>query len=460
MSRDAAARLVTALLLTVLPPALSAQVAEFTIPPNNLLPNYNRVSVGQREALEAGAYVARTDDALANWYNPAGLVQSEKTSLNASSNAYDLTKTTLNGIGQKSSGTRFSPVGGFVGIVVGAPIARSPNWRFGFGYTKPVAWSPSDLDGSFSLPAGGGTEAFGYTSSSSFGTVIPSLNGAYRLSPTFRVGVGVGYAITTLNQAQILSDRLVFPTAVTTGIQALSTDGSVSHLLLTAGAQWDLGSAFTVGALITSPGLRIGGSSKITYSNIVFQAGGAESDLAFRDTEAKFDYKIPLHATAGAAFRHSRGQVELDVRYYGAQDEYDLYSSDSTATQITTDAAGAPTIGNPVFTPVVNRARSFVSFALGANFSLSPAVRLHAGVFSDPSPVSAPSQSTFRAVDITGVSGGVSLGSGRLSLSLGVSSSWGTTTERQVGPTLGGLAGTTDVSIKTFTGLYAVSFTF
>ncbi len=75
--------------------ALRAQADEFSIPPNSILPNYNRVSVGQREALEGGAYVARTDDALANWYNPAGLASSEKTALNASSNVYEVTKTTL-----------------------------------------------------------------------------------------------------------------------------------------------------------------------------------------------------------------------------------------------------------------------------------------------------------------------------------------------------------------------------
>jgi hypothetical protein len=46
--------------------ALRAQGEEFSIPPNSILPNYNRISVGQREALEGGAYVARTDDALAN----------------------------------------------------------------------------------------------------------------------------------------------------------------------------------------------------------------------------------------------------------------------------------------------------------------------------------------------------------------------------------------------------------
>jgi hypothetical protein len=152
--------------------------------------------------------------------------------------------------------------------------------------------------------------------------------------------------------------------------------------------------------------------------------------------------------------------VELDVRYYGAEDSYELLSSESTAIRITTDAAGVPTITAPGFTPVLHQARSIVSYTLGANYSLSRGLRLHTGVFTDPSPVSGPSRSTFRAVNLTGVSGGVSLGSGRLTGSVGVAASWGTTTDRVIGPSLGGVQATTDVSIRTFTGLYAVSFTF
>jgi long-subunit fatty acid transport protein len=445
-----------------LPPggALRAQVEQFSVPPNSILPNYNRVSVGQREALEGGAYVARTDDALANWYNPAGLASSEKTALNASSNVYEVTRTTLSGIGERESGTRFRAVGGFVGIVIGKPVARSDRWRFGFGLTSPVAWAPSSLDGAFTLPAAGATEAFTYSTVVNFNTVIPSLNAAYRLSPTVRVGIGAGYGMTDLSQTQTLTDRLVSPTGVLTGIRAFSTDGSVHHLLITGGAQWDIARTVTVGATLAPPGLRIGGSSQVRFTQTLFQAGGATEDLAFRDPEAKLDYKMPMRATAGATFRYSRGQVELDVRYYGAEDQYELLSSDSTAVLITTDAAGVPSISAPAFTPVLHQARSLVSYALGANYSLSRALRVHAGVFTDPSPVSGPSRSTFRAVDLTGVSGGVSLGSGRLTGSVGVSTSWGTTEDRAVGPTLGGNEGTTDVSIRTFTGLYAVSFTF
>jgi hypothetical protein len=452
--------LVVAMLVLAPPPSLQAQEGEFTVPPNSILPNYNRISVGQREALEGGAYVARTDDALANWYNPAGLASSEKTALNASSNVYEVTKTTLRGIGERESGTRFRAVGGFFGIAVGKPIARSDRWRFGFGLTSPVAWAPSSLDGAFSLPSGDATEAFGYSTEVNFNTVIPSLNAAYRVSPKLRAGIGLGYGITDLSQTQTLTDRLVSETDVLTGIRAFSTDGTVYHLLVTGGVQWDVARAVTVGATVSPPGFRMGGSSKVRFTQTVFQAAGTEDDLAFRDPEAKLDYKMPFRATAGAAFRYSRGQVELDVRYYGAEDEYELLSSEETAVRITTDAAGVPTISAPAFTPVLHQARSIVSYAFGANYSISRSLRVHGGVFTDPSPVSGPSRSTFRAVNLTGVSGGVSLGAGRLTGSVGVSASWGTATDREVGPSLGGLQATTDVSIRTFTGLYAVSFTF
>ncbi len=241
-------------------------------------------------------------------------------------------------------------MGGFFGIVVGKPIARSDRWRFGFGFTSPVAWAPSSLDGAFSLPVGDATEAFGYSTEVNFNTVIPSLNAAYRLSPKVRVGVGAGYGMTDLSQTQTLKDRLVSATGVVTGIRAFSTDGSVHHLLLTGGVQWDLARAITVGATVAPPGLRIGGSSKIRFSQTLFQSDGTQDDLSFRDPEANLDYKMPVRATAGATFRYSRGQVELDVRYYGAQDQYELLSSDSTAVRITTDAGGTPTITAPAFT--------------------------------------------------------------------------------------------------------------
>src|SRR5690349_18068359 len=42
-------------------------------PKNIILPNYDNVLIGPVEAVEAGAYLARTQDASASFYNPAGL---------------------------------------------------------------------------------------------------------------------------------------------------------------------------------------------------------------------------------------------------------------------------------------------------------------------------------------------------------------------------------------------------
>ena len=119
--------------------ALEAQIPQLSFPPTGTLPNYDRVPIGQVEGLESGAFVARTGDAGSAWYNPAGLVLSEKSGLNASSNAYELNSVTLEGFTTVKSGVRFSPIGTYFGAVLGAPVIHSPNFRLAFFYAKPVS---------------------------------------------------------------------------------------------------------------------------------------------------------------------------------------------------------------------------------------------------------------------------------------------------------------------------------
>ncbi len=181
---------------------LTAQITDFSLPPSGILPNYDRVLIGQREGLEGGAFVARTDDAGAGWYNPAGLALSEKSGLNASSNAYELTTITLEGIGQAKGSTRFSPSGTYFGAVLGAPIIKNPNVRLAFFYAKPVSWTPGTLDGAFTVNSGGNEEQFSYTSTSNFTTIIPGLAAGFRLGKEFRVGASAGLGMTNLHQVQ------------------------------------------------------------------------------------------------------------------------------------------------------------------------------------------------------------------------------------------------------------------
>jgi hypothetical protein len=59
-----------------------------------------------------------------------------------------------------------------------------------------------------------------------------------------------------------------------------------------------------------------------------------------------------------------------------------------------------------------------------------------------------------------GASGGVSFTGAHLSGSLGVTASWGTTDDRQVGPSLGGQGTVTTIKVRTFNVMYAPSYGF
>jgi hypothetical protein len=439
---------------------VSAQSDDFAIPAGSVLPNYDKVSIGQREGIEANAFVARTNDAGSNWYNPAGLAQSEKSALNASANAYEFTQFSLEGLEFSRGGTRFSSIGSFFGGVLGSPIVHSDKFRLGFSFTKPVSWAPSRIEGAIQGTVPAGEEAFLYSSYVSFGTVIPALNAGLRLGPRFRVGAGLGYAHTSLYQSQSISDRLLTPgTAATTLIRNLETDGSTGSLLVTGGVQVDVSTKFHLGATVTSPGIRISGSSRVTYQNTAFSGAGSR-DIAFRDDEAEFDYRDPLRVTIGAAVDLGKAELEADLRYHGSRDSYALFSSDVQAALITTDAAGTPTTGTLAFADVIEKTKAVYNLAIGGHYAFSPGFRVHAGFFTDDSPVDEEATSTFRALDLGGGSGGVSFGAGKLKATAGVSFSRGTSDQRQVGPSLGGFQGLTRVKVRTYNLLYAISYEF
>jgi hypothetical protein len=439
--------------------ALEAQIPQLSFPPTGTLPNYDRVPIGQVEGLESGAFVARTGDAGSGWYNPAGLVLSEKSGLNASSNAYELNSVTLEGFTTVKSGVRFSPIGTYFGAVLGAPVIHSPNFRLAFFYAKPVSWSPSLIDGTIRATNGPTTEFLGYSTTSNFSTITPGLAAGVRLSRSLRVGGGISLGMTNLQQQQTLSDRLISATSDTTGLRAVSVDGSTNQLLFTGGLQWDLGPKVKFGAMVVSPGVRMGGHSKMLYSLTGFSTNGSV-DVVFRDENARFEYRIPLRLTAGIAVISGRFEFEGDVRYHGSTGAYELLHTDVLANTIVTNAAGVPTIGTATFAAVSEQAKSVVNVAVGGSYGLSKVFRLHAGFFSDASPVDDAAESAFRTVDLFGGSLGVSFTLGHLSGSLGAASSAGTTKDRTLGASLGGLTTTTRLKVTTFNFMYAISYKF
>ncbi len=442
-----------------IPATAAGQTGDFAIPAGSALPNYDRISIGQREGLEANAFVARTDDAGANWYNPAGLAKSDRSAINASANAYEFTGLALEGTETARGGTRFASIGSFFGGVIGAPIVKSDRWRFGFSYTKPVSWQPSEIEGELRSVGTSTAEGLLFTSSVSLTTSIPALAVGYRLSDRVRLGASIGYAITSFNQRASLSDRFLQPPTAQTLLRSIETDGTTGGLLLTGGVQFDVTPNFHLGATITSPGMQVTGSSLVIYQLTAFSGGGSR-DLFFHDPEASFDYRFPMKATLGASYTFGKAEIEADLRFHGSREAYTIFTSSVPATIITTDAAGVPTVTNATFAPIVEDTKEVYNLAIGGHYAFSPSFRVHAGFFTDDSPVNNPGTSLFRKLDLTGFSGGVSFGAGRLTASAGLSTSRGTSEERVVGPSVGGVTGSTRIKVTTFNLLYAISFGF
>src|SRR5262245_10582954 len=191
---------------------------EVTLPPTLLMPNYDRVQIGQREGLEAGAFVARTDDAAANWYNPAGLVRSEKSAINASAVAYEWTTLGVEGLGEKTTRSRFSSISTLIAGVIGGPIISSNRWRLGFAGTTPEYWAPGTMNEAFEQPSGNVSQRLSYGSDTSFSSLWPSVSVGYAARPALRFGATFEFARTSLDQRS------------ESGVRALSVDSSLTRL--------------------------------------------------------------------------------------------------------------------------------------------------------------------------------------------------------------------------------------
>jgi hypothetical protein len=425
-----------------------------------MIPNYDRIRIGQNDGLEGGAFVARSGDAGSNWYNPAGLALSEGTALNASANAYEYTTITAEGLGSQYGSGRFRSIGTFFGGVIGSPILSGRTVRLGFSYTRPVVWSPGTLNSAadFDIP-GTGLETITTTSKVEMSTSVPAINAGFRLSDGFRLGAGTSMSITNLNATQQWTDRLLGPSEVDRALASIFMDGQIWQLQFTGSAQWELSDAVVLGAMATSPGLQVSGSGLAEYQNVRSIGGGSSRDILARDTTASYEYKLPYRIVGGVAVMLGRFEFEADVKYYGSLDEYNLIDSELPVRVVVTDASGDPTASEQPFVPIVEKTNAVTNVAIGGHYAFSDSFRLHLGFFTDNSPVGNPGESVFRAVDLTGLSLGVSFG-GRLAGSLGVSSSWGTTDERQLGPSLGGLTANTKVKITTFNLHYSISYAF
>jgi len=446
------------LVLAVAPAVAQAQRVDVTVPGNLILPNYARVGVGQEEALEGGAFIARTGNALANWYNPAGLVKVATAQLNASATAYEQSSLKLEGLTVGAKGSRLASIGSFFGGVLGSPIIDGDNLRLGFSVTTPIQWRPGTITGASQFVSGGKSNDYGVTTEVELSQMIPGIAAGFRAGSAVRLGAGLGVAVTGLSQRQALTIRQVSVDSVLTATRTSTSEGSSYEALLHAGMQWDLGSNVVVGVRAASPGLHIMGSSKLTFEAGLYQADRYD-DVVLRDPKADFEYRIPVSAGAGLAYKFARGEIEADVNYHGPSDPYALYESTVTGVR-TMLVAGVPTVTTPSMSARENEWRSVTNWAVGGNYRLNEHTRLHAGFYTDASPVADPAASFFRQIDLTGWTGGASWQGEKFSGSLGLGYSSGKSEKLRITDAATGLTSETRLTVNSLRAAYAISFTF
>ncbi|MFL5813592.1 MAG: OmpP1/FadL family transporter [Bdellovibrionia bacterium] len=431
--------------------------ASITTPPTLIIPNFDRALVGQLPGLEAGSYAARANDPSANWYNPAGLSRAERTSINASSSAYGWTSITANAGGQSIGQTTSGGVPQFFGVVIAAPILHTDKLRAGFSLTQETSWNPV-LQEQVTSPLGGGTQRINYSIRDDLGVSLPALSIGYHDEGPWRFGATVGFASANYQGDEGVSEQQLSPTSQANLIRTTQISASSFSALVGLGAQYDISEHWKAGLSIRSPTLRLWGSSKINYESLN-SSGGQTTDTNFYDDHAKFQYRLPLAANLGIAYISHGFEIEADLRYHAPVSTYTFLSSNQPIST-SSNTGGAPTTSSQDFTAIQMAFRNVVDFAVGANFAISPSVRLHGGYYSSNSPVKDATNPIFRKIDLHGLTFGSSVTVKQVSGSLGLAYEFGTTDPFTVLNTLSGTPFDTTIHISTLKLLFALTIGF
>lgn len=411
-------RSIAVVLIAAAPSAVRAQTTAERLPPSDLLLNYDRVHVGRNEGIESGAFAARAADGASVLYNPAGLANVENFSVDITTYTYEATWVGLSGPSGSRRQLSFNGLPGFFGIVLGPPLLHAGKWRLGLAITTTRSWQPR-FDTPFQVSQGDGSASFNFGSYVSLNTTLPGVAIAYSLGPNLRLGFGVAAAVTTLQENVTLTG--IPTTAAGSGlVRNLRIDATTWYGLLEAGVQWEVANGLILGFLAKSPGVRLYGKGVFSFVEQQSTAGSA-SFTSMYDQSARYFFPLPFQANLGLAYRGGWGEVEADVRFHAGTHTGSLVESDQPVLSF----AGGVQTQEP-FPPVLLRTRPVANVQVGGHVIVSKITRLHAGFFTDTSPVATDTAPVlFPQVNLWGVSAGASFDGERLSASLGLAFTWG-----------------------------------
>lgn len=432
--------------------AATARAQEVRVPPSLLLLNYDRVNPGLVEALEAGAVIARSRNAPAVAYNPAGIALTDRTILNASAQGYQLTALGGTGFDHATPVSSFEAIPSFLGIVLGREVIDWETVRIGFAVVTPMHWDQSVI--ASTVPEA--SQRVSYSVHSSFSSVVPTVSVGWAVVPTFRLGASLEFPYTSLSNEGQLSGELTSASESLGSIRTLSAGGSTLDVVGVVGAQWTALPWLHLGLVFRTPGLKILSTGNFQYETLVALAGGSRQTF-FSDPDARFELRSPMQAGVGVAVEFGLVQLEVDLRWHDGTHTYQLLSSTREGRVVDT-TSGAPVVSTFDFPGIPYRARPVVNVSVGGHVTLAPSVILSAGVYRDESPVDLLGQG-FRRVDMFGIRTGVGFLVGKVGASIGVGWEHGTATDDLV-PDTTSQPQHDELSVDTFSVFFSLSLRF
>lgn len=386
------------LALPALAGTAAAQGSGADIAPGLMLSGYNRHPIGVLASIEGGAYAARVNDASSLWYNPAGQATNQEFVFSGSASVFDWTWTTRDGEGDWIEDGSYNSVRAAAGG--SSAMMKSKEWYWGGLLAAPRSWrQASNTETVVATPEG--PRRVAKVDSSEIETYFAGLGVGWKPRADWRFGASAGVLGSWFQADQSSTARGLTDEGGQTVVAVLRTSGVSYDLRLNAGVQHDFRERLTVGLAVRSPGIHIWDSADLSFD--VLEAGtDGTSQVAFRDTEASTEYRYPLEATLGVAWRAPAWSLEFDATAYDSISEYTFLGSD----QVVRVASGGA-IAQAPFSDVRISAEPVVNLAVGGRLQLSENWSLHGGAYTDFSPASAEGK-VFDQIDLYGATVGVS----------------------------------------------------
>lgn len=264
------------------------------------------------------------------------------------------------------------------------------------------------------------------------------VGGAWSHRFSDRVAVGVSPFLAYRAQRSRRSVELEDITGGASRAVFVGRDHEYNHVrvLAKAGLAFRPGD-WQLGLSVTAPGFGVWSQGKVVWN--ASATGDLQSPLLSASTQSGLDatYRAPWSVAGGASYRRGGTAIHSTLEWFSAVDAYEILAPEP-----------APIAGSAETVDLTYRGESdgVVCYGIGLEQRLGERVVLFAGAAHNESAY-VPQRDSFAAWDLTDVTAGLTLATGRATLAFGVGYAWGSnpveqavTPPGQSGPVVAGEA--------------------